>query len=389
MSRREVLAGLGAAGVTAAVHHWAPGGAVLAAAVTPARQPAAAGARGPLFRLQRVTESVYAALARPAAMLNCNAAVVVGPEYAVVVDTHSKPSAARALIGQIRAELTDKPVRYVVNTHFHWDHAQGNLAYPDAYGGRTEVVASNATREWLAREGVARLGQSLASGARTIADLERQIAAPATPAAEKQQLTERLADLKAFAAEMSPPEDKIVLPRLTFDKRLVLHNGDLEIHLLFLGRGHTAGDVVVYVPAQRVVASGDLMHSLLPYMGDGFPDEWPRTLTALEALDFDRVAPGHGSVQEGKTIAAGFRAFIEEVDEAVSRGIERGASLEELRRTIAPDRLRSLTNGANGARIQREATESFGAPPNSPLAAQIASNVTEIYNYYTKRRGKN
>jgi glyoxylase-like metal-dependent hydrolase (beta-lactamase superfamily II) len=70
------------------------------------------------------------------------------------------------------------------------------------------------------------------------------------------------------------------MPTITFDRRLVIHRGDREIHLLFLGRAHTAGDVIAYVPSERVVATGDLMHGLLPYMGDGFPDEWSATLTA-------------------------------------------------------------------------------------------------------------
>ena len=96
---------------------------------------------------------------------------------------------------------------------------------------------------------------------------------------------------------------RVTLPTMTFDHRLVIHRGGREIHLLFLGRAHTAGDVVAYIPSERVVATGDLMHGLLPYMGDGFPDEWPATLRALEALEFDRVIPGHGSIQEGKSRA--------------------------------------------------------------------------------------
>ena len=111
---------------------------------------------------------------------------------------------------------------------------------------------------------------------------------------------------------------------MTFDRRLVIHRGGREIHLLFLGRAHTAGDVVAFIPSERVIATGDLMHGLLPYMGDGFPDEWPATLRALEALEFDRVIPGHGSIQEGKSVLAQFRGYVEEITEKVARGVERG-----------------------------------------------------------------
>ena len=121
---------------------------------------------------------------------------------------------------------------------------------------------------------------------------------------------------------MTPP--RVTLPTMTFDRRLVIHRGGREIHLIFLGRAHTAGDVVAYIPSERVVATGDLMHGLLPYMGDGFPDEWPATLRALEALEFDRVIPGHGSIQEGKSVLSQFRGYVEEITEKVARGVERG-----------------------------------------------------------------
>ena len=146
---------------------------------------------------------------------------------------------------------------------------------------------------------------------------------------------------------MTPP--RVTLPTMTFDRRLVLHRGGREVHLLFLGRAHTAGDVVAYIPSERVVATGDLMHGLLPYMGDGFPDEWPATLRALEALEFDRVIPGHGSVQEGKSVLAEFRGYVEEVTEKVTRGVERGQPLDELRKADRP-RVRS-PRSRPGARV--------------------------------------
>ena len=85
-----------------------------------------------LFDLQKIADGVYAAIAQPRTPINCNAAVIVYDEGVLVVDTHSRPSSATALIQQIQT-VTDKPVRYAVNTHFHWDHAQGNHAYPVAF----------------------------------------------------------------------------------------------------------------------------------------------------------------------------------------------------------------------------------------------------------------
>src|SRR5258708_17649048 len=83
-----------------------------------------------LFDIKPVADGVYAAIAKPDYKVNCNAVIILLDDGVLVVDTHSKPSAARALIEQIK-KLTPKPVKYVVNTHFHWDHYQGNEAYPD------------------------------------------------------------------------------------------------------------------------------------------------------------------------------------------------------------------------------------------------------------------
>src|SRR5215472_16008511 len=92
-----------------------------------------------LFDIKPIGDGVYAAIAKPAYKPNCNAAIILLDDGVLVVDTHSKPSAARALIEQIK-KLTDKPVRYVVNTHFHWDHYQGNQAYPSSWPAGVEII---------------------------------------------------------------------------------------------------------------------------------------------------------------------------------------------------------------------------------------------------------
>lgn len=381
VSRRQMLTGLLVAGASSSL---------ASPSLIKPLEPAVAASAAPtpaLFQFKQISKSVYTALARPEAMLNCNAAVIINADHVLVVDSHSKPSAARALIGQIRKEITDKPVRYVVNSHFHWDHAQGNLAYPTAFKN-VEIVSSTATREWLAREGAPRLQQSLAEIPQQIAALRAEAEKVKTQANDKhKQLLAQIAELESYRKEMNPPP--ITLPSVTFDQRLVLHRDGKEIHLLFLGRGHTAGDVVVYIPSEKVVATGDLMHGVLPYIADGYPDEWPRTLSALEELDFNRVSPGHGSVQEGKTILANFRGYLEEITEAVARGIERGDSLEALQGKISYDRLSSLQANGNGERIVREMGATFDVPsgPESPLKAGVAENIADVYNYYTKRRG--
>ena len=206
--------------------------------------------------------------------------------------------------------------------------------------------------------------------------------------AERAELATHIEGLEAYLKEMTPA--RVTLPTMTFDHRLVIHRGGREIHLLFLGRAHTAGDVIAYIPSERVVATGDLMHGLLPYMGDGFPDEWPATLRALEALEFDRVIPGHGSIQEGKGVLAQFRGYVEEITEKVSRGIERGQTLDELKKTITADTLASLKAGGAACRVEREMTTLFPRLDRAPRPVEdsVQSNIREVFAYFKERKGR-
>jgi glyoxylase-like metal-dependent hydrolase (beta-lactamase superfamily II) len=291
---------------------------------------AAPAAAQELFDLKPVADGVYAALARPATPINCNAAVVVYDEGVLVVDTHSRPSSARALMQQVKA-VTDKPVRYAVNTHFHWDHAQGNHAYPVAFPKQVAIVASEATRESLKQVGMQRVKDQIEAGPKQVAALEERIA-KAVDAAAKAAAEAELSQLEAYLAEIRALE--LTLPDLTFDKSLILHRQDRDIVLLFLGRGHTSGDVVAYLPKQRVVATGDLLHGWMPYMGDSYPPEWVATLDALDKLDFDHIIGGHGPVKP-KSHLRFFRDYLADLIEAVRGARGRGETLEQAKASVA------------------------------------------------------
>jgi len=110
-------------------------------------QAMAPGAPNDLFEIQSVADGVYFAFARPQAVGNCNAAIFVNTADVLVVDAHSKPSAAAGLIAQIKQQITTKPVRYLVDTHFHWDHSQGNAGYRDAFGKDLKIITGR-WRPW-------------------------------------------------------------------------------------------------------------------------------------------------------------------------------------------------------------------------------------------------
>src|SRR5205085_10239731 len=128
-----------------------------------------------LFDIKPMADGVYAALSKPVYKINCNAAIILLDDSVLVVDTHSKPSAARELIAEIK-KLTDKPVRYVVNTHFHWDHYQGNQAYPSSWPAGVEIISSEMTRFNIEKRGIPRVKHEIATIPQEIEKLKSDLA---------------------------------------------------------------------------------------------------------------------------------------------------------------------------------------------------------------------
>ncbi len=311
-------------------------------------QSLAPAAASGLFEIQKVAGDVYFAQARPWALPNSNAAIFVNSSDVLVVDAHSHPAAAAALIAQLRSEVTAKPVRYVVDTHFHFDHTQGNRAYLGS-GNKVDIVASKATKQLMAQLLAPRLKAALdpaSAGPRgseqvvhQIEDL-RQRAGKSTSAAEKAQLAQRIEQLESFAREMKDFEP--ALPTITFDKTHVIKEKGYDLHLEFHGLAHTAGDIVVFCPEKRVIASGDAIHPGFPTFIDAYPQPWPKTIDSVGRLQFEHMLPGHGRVQHDRRDMTGQRNYIEELTERVMAGKKAGQTVADLQRTVTPASLKSL-----------------------------------------------
>lgn len=280
----------------------------------------------PLFEFTRVADGVYMAFARPRNPLNCNAAVVINEDDVLVFDALTSPRSARALLKQVRA-FTRLPVRWVVDSHFHTDHARGNPAFREAWKG-VQIVATTATRDNLATIETERLRHNVEKEQpKEIAKLREEYARTRTPAAKR-----RLENAEAYLAELKKME--IELPSVTFDRSMTIHKKARDIVLLFLGRAHTSGDAIMYLPREKVVATGDFVTSWgLGLGGDGFANEWGAAMAELAKLDFDKVIPGHGGLTDRKVVIAA-RDYLAELLPAVRAAYARGAALEDTQRAL-------------------------------------------------------
>jgi len=292
--------------------------------------PATRLAADDLFDIKPVADGVYAAIAKPAYKVNCNAAIILFDDVVLVVDTHSKPSAARALIEQIK-KLTDKPVRYVVNTHFHWDHYQGNQAYPSSWPAGVEIISSEATRANIEQRGIPRVKHEIVTMPQEIEKLKSDLD-KASDVRQKEQLRANLLQAEAYLAELKSMQ--VTLPSVTFDHSLILNRPSKTVEILWLGNAHTNGDVFVYLPREKVLVTGDALHGWTPYMGDSYPFDWIQTLDAAEKLDFDQVIGGHGDVMRGKERFELWKHYFGDLMDEAAQAYARGASLEDAEKGV-------------------------------------------------------
>src|SRR5689334_23070560 len=287
-----------------------------------------------LFELKPVADGVYAAIAAPRYKVNSNAAVILTDDGVIVVDSHSKPSAAYALYREIQA-ITKQPIRKIINTHFHWDHWQGNQVYAEHFRD-VEIIASQRTRENMTDPqagagGIPYIEKQLVLVPKEIDELKSKIA-QAGDASQKARLAANLAQVEAYLVELQ--QIKPALPTRTLTQSVTLNERGREIQILLLGRGHTDGDVFIYLPKEKVVATGDALIDWMPYLNDGFPEDWIGTLDALERYDFTRVIPGHGEVV-AKDRLQFFRGYLSDLVSSVKQAAAEGAGLEEMKKTLA------------------------------------------------------
>jgi glyoxylase-like metal-dependent hydrolase (beta-lactamase superfamily II) len=242
--------------------------------------------------LEQLADGVYAYTAEG----DPNVGAIVGPEFVVAVDARSTPAHARVWLEELR-RLTALPVRYLVLTHYHAVRALGASAFEAG-----DVVAQDNTYRWIVERGTDDFESELRRFPRLFRDVE------GVPG--------------------------LTYPTLTFDRALTLRLGDREVQLRWLGRGHTEGDAVVWLPRERVLFAGDLVEAgAAPYMGDAFVLEWlGPTLDALEELGAETLVPGRGPAVRGDDVRraiADTRAFLIRLRDEVAAVIDVGGSVKD------------------------------------------------------------
>ncbi|HKM62484.1 MAG TPA: MBL fold metallo-hydrolase [Acidisphaera sp.] len=226
-----------------------------------------------------------------------NSGVVIGDESVLVVDAQATPLMAQDVIARVRS-VTDKPINYLVLSHYHAVRVLGASAYDQA-----EIIASQATRDLIVERGQQ--------------DMDSEIG--------------RFPRL--FRGRDTIPG--LTWPNVTFKRRMTLWLGEREVQIIHIGRSHTAGDTIVWLPKDRVCFSGDCVEfGATPYCGDAHFTDWPATLAAIRALQPERLVPGRGrslmNADEVREGIEGTSSFTSDLFARARAGVAKGWSLKQV-----------------------------------------------------------
>jgi glyoxylase-like metal-dependent hydrolase (beta-lactamase superfamily II) len=258
-------------------------------------------------RFIEIVPDVYAAVGNGTIQTQDTVAVVINEHDVLLVDTNITPEATRRLVADIKT-LTDKPIRYVVNTHWHYDHTDGN----QIFGPEVQIIGHVNARKAIV-DGVlaARLEVALSELPATIDALRSRVEAEQDPA-RRAELEQQLTVRQAYGEQLK--ETVPTPPNVTVTDRLTIYSGDREIQIIHPGLGHSVGDLLVYLPAERVIVTGDFWEgSRTGALRFGFHDLWADNLEPLKDLDFEHVIAGHGPPFTGKETIGYFQEFLRDL----------------------------------------------------------------------------
>jgi cyclase len=339
----------------------------LALALTLSLAPALGAAEAPSFEVQKLAEGVYAVIRAepPGFAVDANNLFVVNDEDVVVVDANVSLSSTREVLAALR-KITDKPVRYVINTHWHDDHIVGNQVYRDAFPG-VEFVAHARVREYLQTAGVENRKQMATGVHGFVAFLKGTLEKNESPAGGPLDDEERAtyaSDLRLaqrYAAEVAGFQN--VMPTIEVEDRLAIRRGDRTIEVRAVGRGHTAGDLVVHLPKERIVVAGDLVVWPVPLVGgnQSHVGEWGPALERLLALEPAVIVPGHGPILRDHAHVKLLASMFVSIDEQTRAAVARGETLEAAQKSVKLDDFRAKLAGAS--RVRRVLFSSYTAGP--------------------------
>ncbi len=226
-----------------------------------------------------------------------NAGIIVGDDSVLVIDSLRVPSFARDLIKDVK-DITNKPIKFVIDTHSHWDHSWGNEEFPDAtIIGHKNCYAEMVDVEWNEQ-------------------WRKKVTSSKDPWSEEGNIV------------------NITPPNMTFETSMQLYFGGRELDLKYFGRAHTSGDIYIHLPNEKIVFTGDVAQDGgVPYLGDCYPVDWPETDNKLASLPIQKFVSGHGPIGDHQALE-GARDFIHNLVDSIKSAITDGQNAGQASQSV-------------------------------------------------------
>ena len=308
------------------------------------------------FEVQQLADGVYAVIRREPAgfMVDANNVFIIGDRDVVVVDANGAPGITREVLAALR-RITSKPVRYVVNTHYHDDHIRGNAVYREAFPN-VDFVAHSFAKEYLPGQGAENRKTFLQGAPGFVSQLRGLLTAGKSltggPLSDEERVsvTADVALAEYVLADGAAAE--AILPTVTVSDRLTLKHGRHTIDIRHLGKGHTAADLVVHLPADNILITGDLVVWPVPLVGNPQSDigAWAGTLKTALDLKPRVIVPGHGMVLRDTRYIDVLSRMFRAINEQVTALVARGETLDRVRKTVNVDEYRKQIVGNSAVR---------------------------------------
>lgn len=328
------------------------------------------------FNFEQLAAGVYAAIRKqpPLFSFDSNNVFIINDDDVIVVDANASLAATKELLLALR-RLTTKPVKYVINTHWHDDHITGNqvwrAAFPNVeFIGHASTLIDRPTIGETNRRGMLAGGKGYAARLRELIAQNKSLAG--APLTEEERINYAADSLWIERALSEAPAVKMILPTLTVADRLTLQRGQRVIEIRHLGRGHTAADLIVHLPKEGILITGDLVVWPIPLIGStSYPAAYSATMEKLLALPANIIVPGHGPVLRDQEYLKLVSRLLVSLKEQTAAAVARGETLEqtrksvnltEFRRSLAGDSMLKrilfgdYVSGAGVAAAYREAT---------------------------------
>ena len=329
------------------------------------------------FDVRKLCEGVYAVIRKdpPGLMVDANSVFIIDDDDVVVVDTSGAPETSRTVLTALR-KITNKPVKYVVNTHWHDDHIRGNQVFRDAFPA-AEFIGHADMRDYMPNQGAINRKQFLEGAPpvvaqmRSLLEANKNFSGGLLTAEERESYTSdiKLAELALSGAADAPT----VLPTMALQDRLTLYRGGRIIDIRHMGRGHTSGDIVVHLPKEGILITGDLAVWPVPLVGDpqSHIGDWASTLDKLIRLGANTIVPGHGPVMHDDSHLKLMSRMFESIKRQVDAALARGETLEQARKSVDLDEFRKQMAGDSP--VRRALFNGYVASPGIAAAFREAS----------------